>query len=486
MPGLRSLRNRLAVIFALIIIGAIGTIYLSVTPRLEASLTSQRLDQVRASSTQYTPDVGKFFYTPREFYGDKPVPTKDGARDMQRIHADRDAAVRRFAERIGTEIIVMASREAGAFLVSDSTPDGGATSRDVQDVTREAVRTGRQASAVVTTQNGRMTLAAKPIVDERIKDGKYVAVFADSLSDVQDNVALIRRQVLISGGIALVIAILAGYLVARALAARVKRLERAARKVASGDFSQPIRADSEDELGQLAAAFDDMQSQLARLDRARKQFIANASHELRTPIFSLGGFLELLADEDLDEETRRAFLAQIRGQVDRMRNLAVELLDLSRLEAGALELRPEPTDVGQLAREVAAEFTPAAAQHSSSVTLNLRPEPIELDCDPERVAQVLRILLDNALRHTPPGTGVQVSAARSNGHVRLEVSDAGLGIKRQNMPHIFEPFFTSNEQAAGGAGLGLAIARELAERMHGRLTVRSGPGRTTFSLVLPS
>jgi len=486
LPGLRSLRNRLAVIFALIIIGAIGTIYLSVTPRLEASLTSQRLDQVRASATQYTPEVAGKLVSPREFYGDKEVPTlKDGTTlDQARIRADRNAAVRRFAERVGTEIIVMSDRPGGAFLLTDSTPDGGATSRDVQEVTREAIRTNRQASAVVTTGNGRMTLAARPINDPAVKDD-YVVVFADSLADVQDNVALIRRQVLISGGIALVIAILAGYLVARALAARVKRLERAARKVASGDFSQPIRADSDDELGQLAAAFDDMQAQLARLDRARKQFIANASHELRTPIFSLGGFLELLADEDLDEDTRRAFLAQIRGQVDRMRNLAVELLDLSRLEAGALELRPEPTDVGQLAREVAAEFTPAAAQHESDVTLNLRPEPIELDCDPERVAQVLRILLDNALRHTPPGTGVQVSAARSNGHVRLEVSDAGLGIKRQNMPHIFEPFFTSNEQAQG-AGLGLAIARELAERMHGRLTVRSGPGRTTFSLVLPS
>jgi len=486
LPGLRSLRNRLAVIFALIIIGAIGTIYLSVTPRLEASLTSQRLDQVRASATQYTPEVAGKLVSPREFYGDKEVPTlKDGTTlDQARIRADRNAAVRRFAERVGTEIIVMSDRPGGAFLLTDSTPDGGATSRDVQEVTREAIRTNRQASAVVTTANGRMTLAAQPINDPAVKDD-YVVVFADSLADVQDNVALIRRQVLISGGIALVIAILAGYLVARALAARVKRLERAARKVASGDFSQPIRADSDDELGQLAAAFDDMQAQLARLDRARKQFIANASHELRTPIFSLGGFLELLADEDLDEDTRRAFLAQIRGQVDRMRNLAVELLDLSRLEAGALELRPEPTDVGQLAREVAAEFTPAAAQHESDVTLNLRPEPIELDCDPERVAQVLRILLDNALRHTPPGTGVQVSAARSNGHVRLEVSDAGLGIKRQNMPHIFEPFFTSNEQAQG-AGLGLAIARELAERMHGRLTVRSGPGRTTFSLVLPS
>jgi signal transduction histidine kinase len=255
--------------------------------------------------------------------------------------------------------------------------------------------------------------------------------------------------------------------------------------VSAGDFTDPIRVDSDDELGQLAAAMDDMQAQLARLDRARKQFIASASHELRTPIFSLGGFLELLADEDLDEDTRRQFLEQLQGQVERLRNLATELLDLSRLEAGALELRPEPTDIGQLARDVAAEFTPAASRHGADVQLDLAQDPIELECDPERVAQVLRILLDNALVHTPEGTGVRVSAARENGQVRLEVSDHGLGIKRQNMPHIFEPFFTSNDEAQG-AGLGLAIARELADRMHGELTVRSAPGRTTFSLELPT
>ena len=118
------------------------------------------------------------------------------------------------------------------------------------------------------------------------------------------------------------LAVLAGYLVARALTARVERLEQAARKVAAGDFSNPIQADSDDELGRLAAAFDDMQRQLARLDSARKQFIASASHELRTPIFSLGGFLELLEDEELDEETRAQFLEQVRGQVDRLRKLA--------------------------------------------------------------------------------------------------------------------------------------------------------------------
>jgi two-component system, OmpR family, sensor kinase len=467
VPGLRSLHNRLAVIFALIILGAIGTIYLSVTPRLEASLTSQRLNGLITDSKNYL------------------APIYDNALILPGTQKHkRDTRVREYADRIGTQLIAFQAGVPGAFELANSSPNAGVSPGEVTDIAFQVIRTKRTLSTTMQTQAGRQAIVARPVLDAR---GKVVfaVVFADSLSDVQDNVALIRRQVLLSGGIALVIAVLAGYLVARALAARVKRLERAARKVAAGDFSQPIRADSEDELGRLAAAFDDMQNQLARLDRARKQFIAAASHELRTPIFSLGGFLELLADEDLDEETRRAFLDQIRGQVDRMRNLSVELLDLSRLEAGALELRPEPTDVGQLAREVAAEFTPAAARHSSKVTLDLRPEPLELECDPERVAQVLRILLDNALRHTPPGTGVRLSAARSNGHVRLEVSDRGLGIKRQNMPHIFEPFFTSNEEAQG-AGLGLAIARELAERMHGRLTVRSIPGATTFSLVLPS
>jgi two-component system OmpR family sensor kinase len=497
VPGLRSLRNRLALIFALIIAGAIGTIYLSVTPRLEASLTSQRLNALIADSKRYTPIVAEV--VPLEDNNPltaRPDASRSELKQVEKENANRatrakrnktkrDGAARRASDASGAQVIVYKVADAGPFAVANSKVSGGLTSSDVLGLARQAIRTRRQVTETGPTRLGRQAIVVQPTFsDDKQPKVTGAAVFADSLSDVQDNVALIRRQVLISGAIALVIAVLAGYLVARALAARVKRLERAARKVASGDFSQPIRSDSDDELGQLAAAFDDMQNQLARLDRARKQFIASASHELRTPIFSLGGFLELLADEDLDEETRRQFLDQIRGQVDRMRNLSVELLDLSRLEAGALELRPEPTDVGQLAREVAAEFTPAAARHDSEVTLDLRPEPIELDCDPERVAQVLRILLDNALRHTPPGTGVRVSAARANGHVRLEVSDRGLGIKRQNMPHIFEPFFTSNEEAQG-AGLGLAIARELADRMHGRLTVRSIPGATTFSLDLP-
>jgi two-component system, OmpR family, sensor kinase len=472
MFGLRSLRNRLAVVFGLIVLGAIGTIYLTVTPRLQERLRNQKLERLLNDARSNVDGAGGF--------ADTYLPGQAKRRPLRRKVVNQAAA------GANAEVIILEKLDDPLALVGknlDSSPDGGLDTEDARDLAGyEAARTRRAVTTTRVVGNNTYAIVALPLIQNDEVVG--VAIFDDTLDEVEGNVALIRRQILLSGGIALVIALGAGYLVARALSQRVGRLESAARKVAAGDFSNPIRADSDDELGQLAAAFDDMQNQLARLDRARKQFIASASHELRTPIFSLGGFLELLADEDLDEETRRQFLDQLRGQVDRMRKLATELLDLSRLESGALELRPEPTDVGQLAREVAAEFTPAAQRHESMVVLELDDDPIELECDPERVAQVLRILLDNALVHTPAGTGVRVSADRRNGHVRLEVSDGGHGIKRQNMPHIFEPFFTSNEEVQG-AGLGLAIARELAERMQGRLTVRSAPGSTTFSLVLP-
>jgi two-component system OmpR family sensor kinase len=477
LPGLRSLRNRLAVAFGLIVLGAIGTIYLSTTPRLQDRLRNQRLVALSKDAVDAARTINSTLRNSPKFGGPLPAKPRDEA-----VAKVLEFTVHTQAANAGAEILVLRPLKGtpGVLtLIIDSTPDGGVNATDVQSVALEALQRKRAAMATEATSIGHEALAAVPLARNR-----GVVVLSNSLEDVASNVSLIRRQILYSGAVALAIALLAGYLVARALSLRVKRLEQAARKVASGDFSNPIRSDSDDELGQLAAAFDDMQNQLARLDRARKQFIASASHELRTPIFSLGGFLELLADEDLDEETRRTFLEQLRGQVDRMRMLATELLDLSRLESGALELHTEPTDVGELAREVAAEFTPAAQRHETDVKLHLTREPIEVECDPERVAQVLRILLDNALVHTPNGTSVRVSAARHNGHVRLEVSDRGLGIKRQNMPHIFEPFFSSDDDAQG-AGLGLAIARELAERMQGQLTVRSIPGATTFSLELP-
>jgi signal transduction histidine kinase len=311
-----------------------------------------------------------------------------------------------------------------------------------------------------------------------------VIVYSSPVSDVVHSVAIVSHQILIAGGIALLLALIGGYLVARALAQRVKRLEVAAQQVAAGDFEHPITVDSADELGELAVTFNQMQRQLALLVSAREKFIATASHELRTPVFSLGGFVELLEDEDLDEETRHRFLEQVKDQVERLRKLSVDLLDLSRLESGSLELRPEQVDLGELTRSVSGEFEPALAQHDSHLELRLAARTIEAQCDPVRVAQIMRILIDNALTHTAPGRRIVVTAARSDGHVRLAVRDDGEGIEPAALPRVFEPFFTGDDLQ--GSGLGLAIASELAERMSGRLSVHSEPGQTTFTLEIPA
>ena len=311
-----------------------------------------------------------------------------------------------------------------------------------------------------------------------------MAVFSRDFGEVAETVAFIRDRVLWATAAALLIALIGGGMVARRLARRVRRVERAAADVAHGRFQEPLPVDSEDELGQLTRTFNDMQRQLREVDIARKEFIATASHELRTPIFSLAGFVELLQDEDLDDETRREFIDTMAEQVARLRKLSVDLLDLSRLDSGAMELQPENVDLAELTRSVVGEFRPALTDHGTNVLMQVPETGPLAHCDRERVAQIMRILLDNALRHTPEGTDVTVSAHRDNGAAELTVADFGPGLPAGSHEKAFERFYTGD--AARGAGLGLAIARELAERMDGRLVLDNGERRTSFVLRLPS
>ncbi|MDX6656485.1 MAG: two-component system, OmpR family, sensor kinase [Solirubrobacteraceae bacterium] len=462
---MRSIANRLALLFGAITLGVIGVVYVYVVPQLESSLREQRLRTLTATAKAYSGGIRS---------------DVQNSVDVRRLNTD----VRRAADAANARVtLLLVNRTSSGLQVvpqSDSTTE--VEIRDLQfAVAIDAAASGKVAVGSEAGDAGRVAEAALPIRYRRSVGA--VIVFSAPLTDVEDNVALIRRRILTAGGLALLGALLAGYWVAQALSRRVKRLEVAAGRVASGDFAARFPVDSADELGQLARALDRMQNQLAELDSARKRFIATASHELRTPIFSLGGFLELLADEELDEDTRRSFVHEIRGQVDRLGKLATDLLDLSRLEAGSLELRMEPTDVATICRMVAGEFAPAVAQSESDLDLDMPADPLEATCDPERVAQIMRILIDNALRHTPDRTPVVVSAAADGAMVRLAVIDRGPGLRRGEVERIFEPFYTSDD--ARGSGLGLAIARELAERMEGRLDAHSVPGRTTFSLRLP-
>ena len=293
--------------------------------------------------------------------------------------------------------------------------------------------------------------------------------------------AFIRNRLLLATAAALLVALIGGYLVAQALSRRVRRVEQAARAGGGRHFIEPLPVDSKDELGQLTLAFNKMQVQLRQVDVARKEFVATASHELRTPIFSLGGFLELLRDEDLDEDTRREFLDTAVEQTERLQKLAVDLLDLSRLDAGSIQLHRQGVDLSALALEVLGEFRPAVQRHDTHVEMSL-PARVRATCDRERVAQIMRILLDNALRHTPEGTHVTVSAGRSGSAISLTMADDGPGLRDRGQ--VFERFYTGD--ATRGAGLGLAIARELAEHMEGTLRADSNGRGAAFTLRLPA
>jgi two-component system OmpR family sensor kinase len=459
-----SIRNRLTLGFFLITLAAIAVVFFYVTPTLESRLRDDKLKDLQASLDSHAEVL-------QATIGSN-MPEKAVERLVAEIAQQSNA-------RVTLLNIPRGPLDVGPYRVADSAGDVD-DSGLVFEIAERAIQVRGTITGTEAAQGGRVAEAARALRRER---QVRVAVFSASLSDVTDTVSLIRKQVLVAGLLALLLSVLGGLLVARALSQRIKRLERAANRVAAGDFSARFPVDRLDELGQLALALENMQRQLAQLDSARKRFIATASHELRTPIFSLGGYLELLQDEEYSEEERGLFLQQLREQVDRLQKLATELLDLSRLEAGSLELRPERTDLGVIAEAVTAEFIPALSRHGSHLELRLPRGGVEVVCDPERVAQVLRILIDNALTHTPAGTDVVVSASRANGNVSLAVRDFGPGIRRVDAERIFEPFYTSDDNQ--GSGLGLAIAHELAERMDGRLAVDSAPGRTVFTFELP-
>jgi two-component system OmpR family sensor kinase len=472
VSAIRSIGNKIALLFLLITAAAFGVIYFWVVTQPESSLEERRLQDLESVAGAY-------------------AGTLEGVRVSNPNQPELERQVRALADAAGARVTLwewkedpegrqLDKRGLDFYVRTDSAerhavpPSGGLVAR--------ALRSGRTHSGLSSFQGEDIGLVAQPVGPP--KDPQAVALYSRDFEEVEETVSFIRGRVLWATAAALLIALVGGYWVAHRLARRVRRVERAAADVAHGRFKEPLPVDSEDELGHLTRTFNDMQRQLREVDIARKEFIATASHELRTPIFSLAGFVELLQDEDLDEDTRREFVDTMREQVDRLQKLSVDLLDLSRLDSGSVELHTEPVDLAELTRSVVGEFRPALRDHRTELRMDVDEEGPLADCDRERVAQIMRILLDNALRHTPEGTNVTVSAQRDNGAAEFTVADAGPGLPAGSRDKAFERFYTGD--AARGAGLGLAIARELAERMDGRLVLDDREGSTAFVLKLPT
>jgi two-component system, OmpR family, sensor kinase len=455
----RLLHPRLALKFGLalfvIVGGALGIVYLAVVPRLESRLVDAKINQLKA--------VRSSVATP--FRGADPA-------------TEYDALAGSFQASLGARVVVLERLHGNVMRnVGDSNPLGTGNIQN-DPVARAALETTRTTTGRITRDG-----AERAEVAFRIKPGTVVLLSAP-LKDALADVSLVRRSLLFAGLAALVVSFLAGALAAWRFTRRIRRLEGAAERIAAGDFEHPVVDAVEDEVGELAQAFDSMRLRLAHLDHARREFIANASHELRTPLFSLGGFLELMANEELDERERREFVDEMAAQVGRLTKLATDLLDLSRLDAGQLAVGEAPVDLAATARTVGEEFRALAeaAAHSVSVDAD---GPVLALADEQRVLQIGRILIENAIRHTPPGTSVTVAAEERQERASLWVRDDGPGIPAAAQEHLFERFYRADGGMASGSGLGLAIARELALRMGGSIELQSAAGQTVFTLSLP-
>jgi signal transduction histidine kinase len=350
---------------------------------------------------------------------------------------------------------------------------------------REALRSGHERRIIAESDAQAEVQVAVPV---RIDGVRTIVAARRSLSDVDDVIDVVRRAFLVAAAAGLVGAVLVGLLIAGRMVRRLRRLRDTAERVAQvGPVAEFRPEHGRDEIGDLSRTFATMQTRLREQEQARRAFVATASHELRTPVASLQVMLDLLltdldadpvAIDDAREQARKAD-----DQAARLSQLAGELLDLSRLDAG-LSLRSEPVELSEVLRSVVAEMDARIEGEGRSLMVADGGDGLALG-DPGNVARIVRILLDNALRHTPPPGAVRVEYVAPGDLVGIAVEDDGPGVAAEDRERIFARFTRGAPAEPGGFGLGLAIGREMARRMGGDLALEDTAAGARFVLTLP-
>jgi signal transduction histidine kinase len=402
--------------------------------------------------------------------------------------------------------------EQGVVLVDSA---GGDEGRDLsEEAAVVAALRGEQQTHQRTTDGEDWLFVSVPVLVEEQVAG--VVYLGQPLRDVAAVLSDLRWRLLLAAAVALPLSALVGLALARTIAQPVRALTAAAARLADGDFDYPLHPTGQDELGQLGRTFIVMRDRLQAVERMRAQFVSDVSHELRTPLTAVKGSVETLRGGAVDDPmARERFLASIESETDRLIRLVNDLLTLSRADAQALTLRRRPVDLRAVARSTVEKLTPRLIAKGLHLTVELPDTPLTTSADPDRVAQVLVNLLDNALKHTPAGGkvtiagyGLKVEGGRAEpltsspplpdgGWAILSVADTGEGIPTADLPHVFERFYRadrSRSRERGGSGLGLSIAKALVEAHGGHIWLEStsracgtgeGESGTTASFALP-
>ena len=298
----------------------------------------------------------------------------------------------------------------------------------------------------------------------------------------QKYVDQINQSLWLAGIGGMLIALILGALLSRSLTHPVRDLTSATRALASGKLEQRVPVRSQDELGELAESFNQMSADLARANQSRRQMTADIAHDLRNPLTVIGGYLESLQDGKLKPTAERFQIMQ--SEVRHLQHLVDDLRTLSLADAGELSIRRQPADVRELLEKTALTYQHQAQELGIKVQVDVQSNLPGVQIDPERMEQVLGNLVGNALRYTPEGGEITLSAKQAAGSLIMSVKDTGSGIPPEILPHIFERSYRGDSSRSGGeSGLGLAIARSIVELHGGRIHAESGASGSEFLIT---
>ncbi|HEX6373796.1 MAG TPA: HAMP domain-containing sensor histidine kinase [Longimicrobium sp.] len=392
-----------------------------------------------------------------------------------------------------TEALARLDREGYSRSTGRATALWDSIQRDVR-LERTLLNAGERDSAEalrdrrLTPAFARMDQALDPIATAIEQRGE---------ADVRRAEVVARRAVtttLAALAIALAATLVIGGLLTRTLLRPIGELRRGMATVAEGDFDPDVHISHErpDELGDLARSFDTMTEQLRELDRLKAEFVSVASHEIKTPLSVIRGYVTLLADGiygDVTEQQKKT-LEAVNAQTDRLARLVHRLLDVSRFEAGGARLELREIDLQSFFDDLTSDFRVLAVQNGIDFPVRLADDlPPRILGDEDRLSEVLGNLLSNAFKFTSSGGTIRVEAARHDGGIQVEVEDTGVGIAQEKLPRIFEKFYQVENDVqprSVGSGLGLAIAREIVEAHGGTIGAESQEGKgTRFRVFLP-
>jgi len=297
----------------------------------------------------------------------------------------------------------------------------------------------------------------------------------------------VNRSLLVAAGGASFLALLLTLLLSRRIVGPLESLTTAARRMEQGDLRQRVEARGDDELGQLARAFNAMAESVARNEMLRRQMVSDVAHELRAPLTNVRGYLEFMLDGVMEPD--RETLRSAHQEAELLSRLIDDLQELALAEAGQLRLERQPIAVDEVVETALVSLRPRLTEKGIELETHLTPGLPEVYADAERIGQVLRNLLNNAIAYTPEGGTVAVSSRQVDGWIEVSVADTGMGIAPEDLPYVFERFYRADKSRArgtGGAGLGLAIVKQLVEAHSGRVWVESGVRNgSKFSFTLP-